>query len=370
MSLSLEDTVVLVEAVTKQLSSGNYDRSIRSSIVNMSSNVKRLGPQLETHHKERLDALQGGLRTACRDENLDLVSRVHLLELIELRAMSWLPNENVTNYYKQKLALIEAEVGETEPSQPATAPAQLNPHAPNFRSVISPSPTATLPIFRTATVPQPLAPRPSTPPVIQLQPPPAPRRANSVTPNGDQKPPPGPAVHQVTVTTGDDTVTVTGASLSLVRTAKLVLEEYFSLEGPRVTGPIEDDDEDEERVVTSDTRPKVGVIRPPLFPTASRAAFAEAETDSAGSSSRRANFAKTAEMNGAKPEITYNRHELLELAASPLCRAPPPDWQSVLNSVPCVVKARPQKVMAGGPARQLIERAVDELAKQEAAKAV
>ena len=66
MSLSLENTVVLVEAVTKQLSSGNYDRSIRSSIVNMSSNVKRLGPQLETQHKERLDALQGGLRTACR----------------------------------------------------------------------------------------------------------------------------------------------------------------------------------------------------------------------------------------------------------------------------------------------------------------
>ena len=66
MSLSLEDTLGLVEAVTKQLSSSNYDRSIRSSIVNMSSNVKRLGPQLETQHKERLDALQGGLRTACR----------------------------------------------------------------------------------------------------------------------------------------------------------------------------------------------------------------------------------------------------------------------------------------------------------------
>ena len=47
------------------------------------------------------------MRASCRDDRLDLVSRLHLLEVIELRAMDWVGNENVTNYYKQKLAQIE-----------------------------------------------------------------------------------------------------------------------------------------------------------------------------------------------------------------------------------------------------------------------
>ena len=52
------------------------------------------------------------------------MSRVRLLELIELRAMAWQTNENVTNYYKQKFAQIETDLA--EPSSPVTAPVQLN----------------------------------------------------------------------------------------------------------------------------------------------------------------------------------------------------------------------------------------------------
>ena len=80
---------------------------------------------------------------ACRDDGLDLVCRVHMLEIIELRladhrsgifcfdairaicfylahmsrSMGWLTNENVTNYYKQKLAQID-----TPPSRPQVYP--------------------------------------------------------------------------------------------------------------------------------------------------------------------------------------------------------------------------------------------------------
>ena len=57
-----------------------------------------------------LFCVQVALRNACRDEDLDLVSRIHLLEIIELRAMNWQTNENVTNYYKQKLAQVEYEM--------------------------------------------------------------------------------------------------------------------------------------------------------------------------------------------------------------------------------------------------------------------
>merc|ERR1712203_683308 len=62
-----------------------------------------------------------------QDDGLDLICRVHMLEIIELRSMGWQTNENVTNYYKQKLSQIDAP-----PSRLQTAPVQLNPAAPDF----------------------------------------------------------------------------------------------------------------------------------------------------------------------------------------------------------------------------------------------
>ena len=47
-------------------------------------------------------------RTASRDEELDLVSRVQILHIIELRAAGWVTNDNMVNYYKQKLGHIES----------------------------------------------------------------------------------------------------------------------------------------------------------------------------------------------------------------------------------------------------------------------
>ena len=46
------------------------------------------------------------LRNACRDGSLDLVARLQLLEIIELRAMKWKPNENLTNYYQKKMSQV------------------------------------------------------------------------------------------------------------------------------------------------------------------------------------------------------------------------------------------------------------------------
>ena len=46
------------------------------------------------------------MRNACRDGSLDLVARLQLLEIIELRAMKWKPNENLTNYYQKKMSQV------------------------------------------------------------------------------------------------------------------------------------------------------------------------------------------------------------------------------------------------------------------------
>lgn len=50
---------------------------------------------------DQLDRAFVIFRNGSRDENLDYTSRLHLLELIELRAMNWMTGESVT-YYKQK----------------------------------------------------------------------------------------------------------------------------------------------------------------------------------------------------------------------------------------------------------------------------
>jgi len=143
---SVEDVVVLMENVGRQLSVGSYERSVLSSIIQLCSSLKKIGPQLENLYKDQLDKLGVFLRNACRDEQLDLIARVHLLEIIELRAMNWQYNENVTAYYKQKLAQIEGEQGYGTPYPPQgqmdspqvhTAPVMtgLNANAPDFLPV-------------------------------------------------------------------------------------------------------------------------------------------------------------------------------------------------------------------------------------------
>ena len=50
------------------------------------------------------------------------MSRVHILEIIELRAMNWQPNENVTAFYKQKLSQLEysGHLDQIPPTTPCT----------------------------------------------------------------------------------------------------------------------------------------------------------------------------------------------------------------------------------------------------------
>ena len=50
---------------------------------------------------------QSVFRTASRDEELELVSRVQILHIIELRAAGWVTNDNMVNYYKQRLSHME-----------------------------------------------------------------------------------------------------------------------------------------------------------------------------------------------------------------------------------------------------------------------
>lgn len=106
---SLESVLAEMDGVSQYLNSSTCDRSVYPAVVALCENLKMFGPQLENVYKDQLDKCYISLRNGCRDDRLSLAVRYRLLEVIELRAMHWQPNENLINYYKQKLVQIEAE---------------------------------------------------------------------------------------------------------------------------------------------------------------------------------------------------------------------------------------------------------------------
>ncbi|KAK6619391.1 hypothetical protein RUM44_003773 [Polyplax serrata] len=98
---TFEEIMLLVEAVAGNISNETFDRGLQSHVISMSGLLKIYGHKLEVIYKDQLDRAFVIFRNGSRDENLDYTSRLHLLELIELRAMNWMTGESVT-YYKQK----------------------------------------------------------------------------------------------------------------------------------------------------------------------------------------------------------------------------------------------------------------------------
>lgn len=114
------------------LSNGYYDQTLQSNIVTMCNHLKLYSHQLEMIYKgtkitynlcpnffplqmfsnwkipficntDQLDRAFIAIRNGSQDERLDMTTRVHLLELIELRAKQWHHNESMNAYYSQKL---------------------------------------------------------------------------------------------------------------------------------------------------------------------------------------------------------------------------------------------------------------------------
>lgn len=54
-SFSVDDLIVLTEAVAYQMLQGNFDRALQSNVATMYSNLKLYGAQLEALYKDFLD---------------------------------------------------------------------------------------------------------------------------------------------------------------------------------------------------------------------------------------------------------------------------------------------------------------------------
>ena len=64
--------------------------------------LKQAGRQLEPGHGQTLDCLQQLLTTLCQDTGVDILLRLQILEVIELRSLGWDSNPTVENYYKER----------------------------------------------------------------------------------------------------------------------------------------------------------------------------------------------------------------------------------------------------------------------------
>jgi len=430
---SVEDVVVMMENVCRQLNARNYDRHVVSALLSLCATLKKSGPQLEHLYKDQLDKLGIALRNACRDDELDLVSRVHLLEIIELRAMNWQPNENVSTFYKQKLAQLEysGHLDLIPPGTPGmespgmtcqTAPVMLNPTAPDFSPLHSGNMSGPLlgpgevvassgrfghptkipgknyykdeVVIRNADSGKVMGLKGRrvhmieelTETIISFQRvvPGARERLVQITgPAQDnilqaksliedtirrnQSPLPREEVeeevenicsgHEVndskrntlvaerevpiheykyTVNVGEECIRVTGASLDLVRTAKLVLDEYFSLTA-------------ETKMMTTSPEPKVK----PMFSLGAKTAFSpitapmERQTSVTSPGKRSllnkstptsSPFAKNINKRLSKPEISYDRSELLKMSMSPMARTQPKTLPKILEDIVHIVR--------------------------------
>uniref|UniRef100_A0A131YZW3 K Homology domain-containing protein n=1 Tax=Rhipicephalus appendiculatus TaxID=34631 RepID=A0A131YZW3_RHIAP len=107
-SVNDEDLLNEIEALHVSLNNGNYDATILALIVNVCELLKVKGASMESSFKDQLDCYFVTLRNASRDERLDVIGRLRLLEVIELRASGW-KSIDLIDYFKGKFAEYEPQ---------------------------------------------------------------------------------------------------------------------------------------------------------------------------------------------------------------------------------------------------------------------
>ncbi|XP_023941540.1 eukaryotic translation initiation factor 4E-binding protein Mextli isoform X2 [Bicyclus anynana] len=99
---SVDDIIVFTERVACQMMQGNFDQALQSNVSTMYSNLKVFGAQSELLYKDFLDRYFVIFRNGSQDERLDKKTRLHLLELIELRAKNWQGSDFMSQYYRHR----------------------------------------------------------------------------------------------------------------------------------------------------------------------------------------------------------------------------------------------------------------------------
>lgn len=321
-----------------------------AAILTLCSNLKAFGSQLETTHKEQLDRAFVHLRNIGRDDKLDKVSRLHILEAIELRAGRWASHDHANSYYQAKLNELEeylegnnstsGQTG-TQPTSPQDTPQLLPGEVVKFSGKypqltkipgknffkdeviirnsdsgkVNPGANERLVQITGGgedniekakqlieqTILRNASPVRSEPSSKQI-----PNENNEneseqteiknsfVDPSLDE--------YQYTVTVGDQTIKIIGQNLKFVQKAKLILDEHLgdtSLRNRSVSSCSSTDD----GVVITDPQ----------------------DSPRSDNSSR----------------VKYDRQVLMHWSTSPMCQSPPPDFEKVVDQLPEIIRNLP-----------------------------
>lgn len=100
----VDELIQLTENVASTMAVGTNDSESMSVLLH---NLRIHGPQLEALSKDTLDRAFVTFRNASQDERLNIMTRLNLLELVELRAKSWHNSDGSQSYYKVKATNVE-----------------------------------------------------------------------------------------------------------------------------------------------------------------------------------------------------------------------------------------------------------------------
>lgn len=135
--LNMEDIVSLIDNVAMRLTNVFHDQTLHMSVVRMCNHLKLYAHQLEAIYKDQLDRAFVAIRNGSQDEKLDLLTRVHLLELIELRAKQWRHTDSMDEYYTQKLSHLDnAEAIPDTPTNVLSSPLAMS--SPTAAPILGP----------------------------------------------------------------------------------------------------------------------------------------------------------------------------------------------------------------------------------------
>ncbi|XP_076270994.1 eukaryotic translation initiation factor mextil isoform X2 [Rhynchophorus ferrugineus] len=102
--VAVEGVLQAVDQVAALLASNIPDVNYKDSIINLCQHLKVYGAYLEILYKEQLDHAFKIFRDKAQDDiRVDMLSRLHLLELIELRAKGWKGTDGMNMYYRKKM---------------------------------------------------------------------------------------------------------------------------------------------------------------------------------------------------------------------------------------------------------------------------
>jgi len=261
------------------------DVRTRIKVQQLKELLRLKGSLVERNKKEVLDVLDITMKEACRDIKLDIITRLNLLEILELRLNNWQVDPAITALYRQKIAEAQLDIdmrkigfaGDVDTSDLIKT---KNPDADNLMTMMTAPANVNNNNNNNGVCPVGDA-------IKQLVQKPVPISVNPIGSgssliidpcNGLMDPPD----HCASLLINGSRILISSNSKDLVKTSKDVLQEYFS--------------------VINEEKPCDSFIQLP------------------------------------KPGICYEKDELMRLSKSPLCKQAPINWDKIIGELPFIAK--------------------------------